>query len=555
MVGLPPVIILAITLTMFHAATARAVTRTDRRVVSVDVAAHSGAAASGRYLVGMRGVRVYFENPRSSVGYSADEVIRRLGERAVRADVVRQLARIRKLGFNTISYELRTADPTHTRGPFLPTQCEERPVRGLRWPEPTAIELANLARFLDLLHHYRLRLVLNLVNTHQDDWPPANAERWLRAILRVVKRKPALQLVSFDGESHLNDDGIPDACGTPATPLWLGPTSRGGRYASWALDYARSLGIPARKVTVQAIVGNPLMDGHAPTPADATDNHFWSPVETLKSIYDALGFPPDQRTYALKLYEQPKCQGIPVSFHCHGGQDPHEWADESLRRVRSVVGDTVRIVATEFGAGPPVDTAYPTPIILDSLGFLFAKYGVDGGTYWQWVSRSLEEWWIPMTPDAVVKRGSHLALTRVGAELVDLYGFHLARIRNGSFEHGLNGWNWTGKGFINLLALNLLDSPTPWHGQTFLSLVGSISSAPIPASPRVRYTTGLRVRGFGKAVIRSLSCRKRPLASKAFGVVGQSQFFTTALLRYVTPPRTCFVQLTISGNVEVDDVH
>ena len=157
-----------------------------------------------------------------------------------------------------------------------------------------------------------------------------------------------------------------------------------------------------------------------------------------------------------------------------------------------------------------------------------------------------------MGPDTVVRRHSNLALTRVGEELLDLYGFHLAQIRNGSFEQSLEGWSV--KGLVNLPKLNLYDSPTPWHGQTYLALVGSISSAPIRASPRVRYTTALGVRGFGHAVIRSLSCRKRPLASKAIGLIGQSQYFTTALLRYSTPPGTCFVQLTISGNVEVDDV-
>jgi hypothetical protein len=75
-------------------------------------------------------------------------------------------------------------------------------------------------------------------------------------------------LVIFDGNTHgidTNGDGVPDACGTPAeAPLHLEPGSVPARYVQWAISFAMSKGIPAHKLSSEAIVGSFFLESQPP---------------------------------------------------------------------------------------------------------------------------------------------------------------------------------------------------------------------------------------------------------------------------------------------------
>src|SRR3989441_11105018 len=153
-----------------------------------------------------------------------------------------------------------------------------------------------------------MRILLRLTNTHMEEQPPTNSATWLGAILGAVKLHPALELVLFEGNTHFvdtNGDGTADACGTPAEPpLWLGPTSVPAQYVQWAIGYARSLSVPARKLSAEAIVGDFFVESEAPAGPEATDGHLWKPIAVLQGILDNLGIPDAERTYALSFYER-----------------------------------------------------------------------------------------------------------------------------------------------------------------------------------------------------------------------------------------------------------
>jgi hypothetical protein len=276
-------------------------------------AARSGRTTSqplGHHLFASRGLITQFERRGYPNGYVWGEAIQQLHAfdpvvgSMVETELKLQLERIRALGVNEIWYELRTADPVYEPD-FKPPDCNEPPVQGLQWPQPTSTELANLGDFFELVQSEGMKIVLELDNTHMEEQPPANAERWLGSILSVVKDKPALDLVQFDGTPHLldlNGDGIPETCGIPSeAPLWLGPTSVGAQYVRWAIGYGLSLGLPANKLTAESIVGNYFTDSDQPTGPGATDGHFWAPIETMKTIFDQLGIRASERTYSLSF--------------------------------------------------------------------------------------------------------------------------------------------------------------------------------------------------------------------------------------------------------------
>src|SRR5262249_26113609 len=314
------------------------------------------------------GLVTQFERRGYPNGYVWGEAIQQLHNfdpvvgSTVEAELKLQLDRIRAMGVNEIWYELRTADPVYEPD-FKPPDCNEPPVQGLQWPQPTPTELANLGDLFDLVQSEGMKIVLELDNTHMEEQPPTNSERWLGSILNVVKDKPALDLVQFDGTPRLldlNGDGIPETCGIPSeAPLWLGPTYIGSEYVRWAIGFGLSLGLPANRLTAESIVGNYFTDSDQPTGPAATDGHFWAPVETMKTIFDELGIPPGERTYSLSVYEHRKCAPATGQGPC-SDESAHAWADESLRRVRDTVGPEPRLLAAEFGALPPTDPSWPT---------------------------------------------------------------------------------------------------------------------------------------------------------------------------------------------------
>ncbi len=473
---------------------------------------------TGRFRLRTRGLHAAFERRGWESGYRPGEVIQNFKTfdsvvgSTVAAEVARQLDIMRAMGINTISLELRSADKTYIPGPFVPPTCNLGPVLGFQWPQPTPTELTNLVPFFDLLHRKGMRVFLRLVNTHMDQQPPTNSEVWLGSILRVVKDHPALSLVLFEGNTHLvdtNGDGLPDACGVPAEPpLWMGPTSVPAQYVRWAIGYGLSLGIPAHKLSAEAIIGFFRFENQDRAGPDHTDRHLWSPIKVLKMIFDELRIPDNQRTYAVSFYEHRKCFRVREGLPCVDA-DPHTWAEETLQGVLATVGpeNAGRVVAPEMGAEAPVDPAWPTERALESLVVLLEKYGTEGGAFWAWTHDNNADEKNPQLWTAVKRRGVAFVYNPVQKEILDMGGFHLTTIPNGSFETGAatpDYWTITGNG--TGLRYPLAEEPgqpeVPSRGTFALRLITgpggadaiSATSETVAVTPNSTYTTTANLR-------------------------------------------------------------
>ena len=363
----------------------------------------------------IRGLYVQFERRGWPAEYWQGQVIQNFDQfdavvgSTVAAEVALQLDTMRRMGVNAITYELRTADPEYIPGGDAFPTCNVPPALGLQWPAPTSTELKNLVALFDLAHAKGMRILLRLTNTHMEEQPPTNSATWLGAILGAVRLHPALELVAFEGNTHFldtNGDGTPDACGIPAEPpLWLGPTSVPAKYVQWAIGYGRSLGIPARKLSAEAVVGDFFVESEPPAGSNATDGHLWKPIAVLKDILDNLGIPDADRTYAISFYEHRKCSTA-RSLPCVDA-DPGPWAEQTLQGVLATIGSGsgARVVAPEMGLLPPVETTWSTDQALASLIQLFTKYGVDGGALWRWTSFNNDEDGDPNLAQPVKRRG------------------------------------------------------------------------------------------------------------------------------------------------------
>jgi hypothetical protein len=466
--------------------------------------------------VPLRGLYVQFERRGSPTEYWSGEAIQQFNEldtmlgHTVKDEVALQLDVMRGIGVNVITMELRTADSISEPPPFAPPDCNIPPVLGFQWPHPTTTELANLQAFFDLAAGKGLRILLRLVNTHMEEQPPTNSTIWLGSILGVVKNHPALDLVLFDGCIHLDYascSGEHNTCGVPAEPaLWYGPSFVVADYVRWAISYGLSLGMPPRKLSAEAVAGSYVVDSEPPN-CLATDGHMWSPIVTLKRIFDDLAIPEAERTYALSFYEHRKCADTD-GLSCLD-VPPHEWAEETLQGLRRVVGSAsgARIVASELGALSPVEPGWPTQQALESLVFLFEKYGVDGGSFWRWTSFQNSEDEDPTLADPVKRRGVEYIFNKVEKEVLDLGGFHLTAIPNGSFESGADlpdSWTVTGSGTASrhLLAGEAGEPEVRSRGNYVLRLTSgqgpsdtiSARSPRLEATPNVLYTTTANLR-------------------------------------------------------------
>jgi|GEM_PF-2023911 len=349
----------------------------------------------------IRGLYVQFERRGWASGYWSGQVISDFNEydslvgHTVAEEVALQLDKIREMGVNTIAFELRASDPTWDPGPFLPPACNIGPSLGLQYPQPTSKEISNLIAFYDLVNGKGIKILLRLVNTHMEEQPPTNNATWLNAILNAIKDHPAFELVLFEGNTHqidTNGDGVNDACGIPAEPpLWLGPTALPCQYVKWAINYAHSLGIPFRKLSAEAIVGDYFVESQPPAGPSATDGHLWSPIAILKGIFDDLSIPNDQRTYAISFYEHRKCSTAQW-LECVG-KDPNAWADETLQYIFDTIGrlNGARVIAVEMGLNTPVEANWSTEQAFESLFLLMQKHSVEGGCFWRWTSFSDDE--------------------------------------------------------------------------------------------------------------------------------------------------------------------
>jgi hypothetical protein len=289
----------------------------------------------------------------------------------------------------------------------------------------------------------------------------------------------------------------------------MGPGTVWGQYVQWAIGYGLSLGIPASKLSAEAIVGDFFTESEPLNPF-GTNGHLWAPINTLKSIFDNLNIPDNQRTYVISLYEHAKCstaRGLPCT-----DADAHTWADQTLQNVYTTIGtgNGARVVAAEMGTLTPISPAWPAERALESLVSLLERYGVDGGSYWRWVSfENASEADPALVGEPVKLRGTAFNYNPVQKEVLDMGGFHLNSISNPSFESGAAApFNWTtsasgnGSGTRYFLAAEAGQPVVPTRGDFALRLttgsgandVVSSTSDAIDVSPNTTYTTTANLR-------------------------------------------------------------
>ena len=384
----------------------------------------------------LRGLFVSFERRGWASGYYSGDAINQFNDfdsvvgSTVAQEIALQLDEMKKIGVNFINFELRSSDSYWNPGPFLPPECNIGPSLGLQYPSPTQNEIDNLVSFFNLVSSKQMKISLMLVNTHMEEQPPLNNATWLNAILNAIKNHPALGLVVFDGDTHMvdtNGDGIGDACGNPAeAPLWLGPSSKPANYVKWAIQYAMSLGMPANKLTSEAIVGNYYADLEGPAGPDATDGHLWKSVRVLKQIFDELSIPENQRTYGISFYEHRKCNST-NSLPCIDA-DHHTWADETLKQIFEIIGRKgSRVIAIEMGLSQ-ADPNWTTAQAFESQFLLMKRYGVAGGCFWHWVNYSNDEDANPTLATPIKKRGLTFEYNPVKDKMVQYYLGMLERL-------------------------------------------------------------------------------------------------------------------------------
>ena len=372
----------------------------------------------------VRGLYVQFERRGWPSGYWSGDVIQRFTEfddvvgHTVAEEVSQQLDAMGAIGVNTITFELRSTDAVLLPPPREPPECNVSPHVGLLWPQPPEEHLANLVPFLDLVHSKGMKVLLRLVNTRMDDRYRAGAQTWLGAILRSIQGHPSLELVLFEGDERYLDndgDGVFETCGGEAEPpLYLGPDGRGARYVEWAIEYALSLGFPSRQLSAEAIIGVFEIDTNAP-------GHFWFAPGVMKTIFDRIGIPDDQRTYAISFYQGRRCR-FARGWPCEDA-DPHEWLDESLLRTMGAIGheSSARVIAPEFGVAIPIEPEWGSAEALESAVELMRNRGVAGGSFWRWTSFEDKEDADPTSWEPVKRRGPDYVYTVVREIMRRLY--------------------------------------------------------------------------------------------------------------------------------------
>ena len=459
----------------------------------------------GRYRAADVGLWTYFDDRGYPSGYYPGQVIQNWDQfdssvgSTVSHEISLQLDTMHAMGVNTITFDLRTSDNVSPQTISTFPACPVTPAVGFQYPQPTSTELANFPKFLDMVQGKGMKVFLILNNVHMDESTSSNWQTWLGAILNVAGSHPAIDLIMFGGDTHLvdtNGDGIPDACGIPAEPpLWSGPTEPPYLYVKWAIGYALSLGIPARKLSAECIVGSYNIEVQQPTASPGiTGGHLWQTVAMLKSIFDTLAIPEAQRTYAFSIFEQNKCQhagGLPCI-----DERADIWADETVAGEMNIIGTTAaRVVFAEIGNSPPVDAAiWSTQHAFENLITLIEKYGIEGGCYYLWAAPDNNLDSDPTQELPIKRRGLNWTYTSAQAELLDWGGYHLISIPNPSFEdaavNGGSPLNWSifgdGSGSLYLLTQESGQPEVATRGNFALRLVNGTSQTSTETATSLR---------------------------------------------------------------------
>ena len=394
----------------------------------------SSAAPAGAHLLQTRGMRTYFEHRGASSGYHAGELLEGISGAGAKSDVVVQLKVMRSMGVNQLAYEMRSADGPWPGASAYPA-CKRSTSLGPLWPQPTAAQIAGLRTLYGLANQHGMRVMLLLNTTHMEQ-PESNAQ-WLRSVIGAVKDLPAFDLVVFGGDRHSVDalpalrrrarlsGGVEHGSGRQLDAA--GPKTRGGG------SQFRRRRLPAEEARGNSAA---IIDVHNRPARDAEDRHLWRPLEVLRTIYDRLEFPP-RRTYPLSLYAHTKCANVESSVPCVDASQ-EAWVEET-RANRSPRRATC--AAHDDRVRPSKGNHQRT---VEHLGAVMLNLGLEGGTYWKWADEANDPSWTD--PAAVVKqRGISFKFNPQQRELVDLYGFHLTSVPNGSFEAGAAGWTIAGR--------------------------------------------------------------------------------------------------------------
>ncbi|MBI2408119.1 MAG: Ig-like domain-containing protein [Gemmatimonadetes bacterium] len=341
----------------------------------------------------------------------------------VKDEIARQLDAIVALGVNTITFELRSADSVLV--PRVYPDCNVSPSTGLLFPRPPSADLDNLVAFFNLAQTKQLKVMLRLVNNRMESTYRTESTIWLDSILNRVKSHPALELVLFEGDQRTvdsNGDGTKDACGGLAEPpLNLGPDRPAAQYVQWAIGHAMELGIPARKLSAQAVLGAYVVDMELGAGANAQESRQWHPLGVMKTIFDRLAVPEDQRTYAVSFYQSSKCH-IAAGYPCTDAA-PRDWARETLIRAWGKLGYRTRsrMVAVEWGVVTPFPTGWNTDQAIPVGASLMRNFGLEGGSLWRWANFTNDEDADATTPYSIKWRGTAYNYTAARAALVQAY--------------------------------------------------------------------------------------------------------------------------------------
>lgn len=158
----------------------------------------------------------------------------------------------------------------------------------------------------------------------------------------------------------------------------------------------------------------------------------------------------------------------------------------------------------------PVDPViWNTQHALESIVFLMQKYGIHGGSFWRWINSDNSEDSDSTLAEPVKRRGVSFLYNSVQKEIVDMGGFHVPVVPNGSFEGAAvdgipTDWTAAGNGAISqyLLTQEPGQPEVPSRGTHAMRIIigaGSndnitATSARIPVTAATTYTTTANMR-------------------------------------------------------------